>query len=193
MPITSPAISINGAKATVAPRPTLTNASLALFRASVILPLAELATISKPVCALPLAFFTAAKFSLNLPKLPLTRGNTAAKPSISVKIFDSCSEDVAPLAVRRFNTPDSPSVLRIAALFAMPYFSSCFCASPVGLSKLTIACLVPDTAEDVWTPLAVTVAIAAATSSNETPAALAIGAMLPSCPANCPIVVLPLS
>ena len=63
----------------------------------------------------------------------------------------------------------------------------------MGVTRLTIACLIPLTAVSVLTPLIVTLATAAFNSFNETPALAAIGATLPSCPANCPIVVLPLS
>ena len=128
MPITSPATLIKGAKATVAPRPILTKASLALFSASVILPPAELATISKPFCALPDALPTASRLALKFFRSSLSNGTTAVKPSISVKILDSWLLDVMPAAFNRLSTPVSPSVLRVVAAFVMPISSNAFCA-----------------------------------------------------------------
>ena len=87
---------------------------------------------------------------------------------------------VKPAAFNRLSTPVNPSVLSVVAALVIPIASNAFCADCVGLTKLTIACLIPLTAVSVLTPLIVTLAMAAFNSFSVTPALAAIGATLPS-------------
>ena len=109
------------------------------------------------------------------------KGNIAVLASTDPNNNASVSSLAPPFSTTSANTPLRPFVFNAVALKSIPSFSAAFAASLVGFCIEAITCRSPAKVDSTGTPVAVTVDIAALSSSIPTPAPAAIGASRPIC------------
>ena len=115
----------------------------------------------------------------------LSNGKTAVLASTEPNNKARVSSLAPPLSTISCKTPPRPLELSAAALKSIPNFLAAFAASPVGFCIAAITCRSPAKVDSTGTPVAVTLDIAALSSSILTPAPAAIGAKRPICCAYC--------
>ena len=131
------------------------------------------------------------RFLLNVFSLPLVRGRIAAIASTLPNSFVISTSLPPVFSTTSSKNPPNPFALIAAEEKSMPRFFAASCASFVGLITLAITCRKPAKVDSIGKPCAVTVEIAAFSSSIPTPAAAAIGATRPICCAYCATTILP--
>ncbi len=109
------------------------------------------------------------------------KGNIAVLASTDPKNFARVSSLAPPLATNSSKTPPRPFVFKEVASNDIPNSAAASCASFVGFCIEAITCRSPAKVDSTGTPVAVTVDIAALSSSIPTPAPAAIGAKRPIC------------
>ena len=119
-----------------------------------------------------------AMLSLNLSASGPVRDSTLARPVTSPNRIAILSVLPPVAAATSPSTPARPLLFRAAALNSMPRSFAMLAACSLGLMMLLIADLSASIAVDGCIPPAVSVAMAAPTSSSDTPAAAEIGVRL---------------
>ncbi len=102
---------------------------------------------------------------MKLTSWSFNKGNIAVLASTDPKNFASVSSLAPPFATSSSNTPPKPFVLKAVALKSIPNSFAASEASFVGFCIAAITCRSPAKVDSTGTPVAVTVDIAALSSS----------------------------